>query len=118
MLWCLSTVSAQPISEKVVDALKKNDHEALVACFHTMAGLQIPGYNGNFSKSQASVILKKFLSEQPVTAVTISRTGENSDGSNYAMGELVSGGKKYRLYFVTREMEGKERILVLKITGM
>jgi len=118
LLCCSGAATGQTINEKVVDALEKNDHEALVSCFHAMADLQIPGYNGNFSKSQASVIMKKFLSEQPVASVTISKTGDNSDGSSYAMGELVSGGKKYRLYFVTKETEGVERVLVLKITGI
>jgi len=116
-LFCFSsTVTAQTINERVVAALEKNDPGAVVSCLHSMVNLQIPGYSGSFSQSQASVIMKKFLADLPVSSVSISKDGDNSDGSKYALGELVSGGKKYRLYFVTRETEGRERVMVLKIT--
>lgn len=119
VLLCYSgRMAAQPISERVVNALEKSNHGALAATFHTMIDLQLPGYNGNFSQSQASVILKKFLSDHPVSSVSISRNGVNSDGSKYSIGELVSAGKRYRLYFVTRENAGQERVMVFKITDI
>ncbi|MBE0647260.1 MAG: DUF4783 domain-containing protein, partial [Bacteroidales bacterium] len=113
LLFCFPTTgSAQSINEQVVASLEKNDHQTLVSCFHSMIDLQIPGYSGNFSRSQSSVIMKKFLAEHPVVSAKISKTGDNSDGSSYAMGEMVSGAKKYRLYVVTRKMEGVEKVLV------
>ena len=112
-----SEVKSQPINQRVVDAMAKNDHEALVSCLNPMVDLQIPGYSGNFSQSQASVILKKFLAGHRIDSVILTKEGTNSDGSRYALGDLITGGKKYRLYFVTRNTDGKERVLVLKITA-
>lgn len=111
-------MAGQTIKDQVVGALEKNDPKALVACFHSMVDLQIPGYSGSFSQNQASVIMKKFLADHPVVSVSIARSGNNSDGSKFSLGELVSSGRKYRLHFVTRETEGSERVLVLKITAM
>lgn len=119
LLTCFSVgVAGQNDNEKVISALKTNDPVALVACFHTMVDLQIPGYRGSFSQNQASVILKKFLADHRINSAGITREGTNSDGSKYALGELVTGGKKYRLYFVTRETAGKQRVLVFKITAV
>lgn len=115
---CFTTVTAQTFNERVVAALEKNDHGTLVSCFHSLVDLQIPGYTGSFSQSQSSVILKKFLSDHPVAGVEISKSGDTSDGGNFSMGELVSAGKKYRLYIVSRETEGKQRVFVLKITAI
>ncbi|MFH1296333.1 MAG: DUF4783 domain-containing protein [Bacteroidota bacterium] len=115
LLCCSGRIAGQTVKEQVVTALKKNDHVALVACFHTMVDLQIPDYSGNFSQAQASVILKKFFSDHPVGSVSITREGDNSDGSRYALGELVTGGKRYRLYFVTKESEGKPKVFLLQV---
>ncbi|MBL7138524.1 MAG: DUF4783 domain-containing protein [Bacteroidales bacterium] len=112
---CSGRVAGQTINEQVVSALEKNDHGVLVSCFHTMVYLQIPGYSGNFSQSQASVIVKRFLADHPVGSVSIAREGDRTDGSRYALGELVTGGKKYRLYFVTREAEGKQKVFLFQI---
>ena len=118
MTCCNLGVSGQTDSKQVISALKKNDHIALVSCFHTMVDLHIPGYRGSFSHNQASVILKKFFTDNRVTSVSLTREGDNSDGSRYALGELVTDGKKYRLYFVTRETDGKQKVLVFKITEL
>lgn len=115
LLFGSGRVMSQPLSDRVVKALEKSDHGVLAATFHTMVDLQIPGYSGNFSQSQASVILQRFFSDHPVASVRITRNGDNSDGSSYAIGELVSSGKKYRLYFVTREISGEEKVMVFKV---
>ncbi|NQV02310.1 MAG: DUF4783 domain-containing protein [Bacteroidia bacterium] len=118
LVCCSLSATGQTDNELVISALKKNDPVALVSCFHTMVDLQIPGFSGSFSKNQASVIVKKFLADQPVGSVSITREDNNSDGSKYVLGELAMGGKKYRLYFVTRETGGKQRVLVFKITEL
>jgi len=110
-------ITGQTINERVVSSLERNDHVSLVECFHSMTDLQIPGYSGSFSQSQASVIMKKFLTDHPVASISLTRNGNNSDGSKFALGELVSGGRKYRLHFVTREIDGKQKVMVLKITS-
>lgn len=115
LFFCAVRVMSQPLSDRVVKALEKSDHSALAATFHKKIDLQIPGYSGNFSQSQASVILQRFFSDHPVTSVRITRNGENSDGSSYAIGELVSSGKKYRLYYVTRDISGEEKVMVFKV---
>ncbi|TSA28403.1 MAG: DUF4783 domain-containing protein [Bacteroidetes bacterium] len=116
ILLCWSAgAKGQSVCDRVVSALQKNNAVALTECLHTMVDLQIPGYNGNFSQSQASVILKKFLSEHPVSSVVITREGDTSDGSRYALGELVFGGKKHRFYVVTKETEGVWKVFLLQV---
>lgn len=110
------SLEAQSVADRVTAALEKSDPGTLAACFHTMVDLQIQGSTGSFSQNQASVILKKFLTEHPVASVTLTKEGANSDGSNYALGELVSAGKKFRLYFVTREVAGTEKVMVFRVT--
>jgi len=112
----VSRLAAQPANEQVVNALKKNDIQALIGTLHSMVDLQIPGYNGNYSLNQASMILKKYFDGFTVSTVEISKEGTNSDGSAYSIGELVSGVKKYRLYFVTRETGGSRKVHLFQLS--
>ena len=109
-------VAAQPVNEQVVNALEKNDIPALIGTFHTMVDLQIPGYHGNYSHNQARMIMKKYFSDHTVTSVSISKEGTNSDGSIYSLGELISGQKKLRLYYVTRESGGLRKVHLFQLS--
>ena len=109
-------LSAQTITDQMVAALAKNDIPALLSDFHSMVDLQIPGYNGNYSYNQASMILKKFFKEHPVTSVKITKEGTNSDDSSYSLGKLETGTKTYRLYFVTRKEQNKNNVFLFQLT--
>lgn len=105
----------QTANDRILSALRQNDHSVISGYLHSLVDLQVPGYNGNFSQSQASFIVKQFLSETPVSSVILTREDINSDGSRYTLGELVAGGKRYRLYFVTRETEGKWKVFLFHL---
>ncbi len=107
---------AQTVNDQIVTALAKNNISALLSGFHSMVDLQIPGYSGNYSHNQASMILKKFFKEHPVASVKITKEGTNSDDSSYSLGKLESGTKTYRLYFVTRKEREQNKVFLFQLT--
>jgi len=109
---------AQTVSEQVVAALEQTNIGALLIHFHTMVDLQIPGTDGDFSNTQTAMVLKKFFDDHPVSSVKITKEGMNSDNSVYSMGELVSGVRKYRIYFVMREVDGKQKVHLFQLTEL
>jgi hypothetical protein len=111
-----ANVWSQSVSELVVSALGRNDISSLVRHFHSIVDIQIPGTVGDFSDTQAMMVLRNFFSLHPVKSVKITKEGTLSDGSIYALGELLSGSRKYRLYFVLRETGGTRKVHVFQLT--
>jgi hypothetical protein len=91
------------------DAIKVSNH------FSTMVDLILPGYNDTYAKRQAGQILKEFFFQNPVKSFKITKQGSSENGSHYAIGELLSGNKTYRVYFLLQPSGGQNLIQQLKI---
>ncbi len=91
------------------DAIKVSNH------FSTMVDLILPGYNDTYAKKQAGQILKEFFYQNPVKSFRVTKQGSSENGSHYAIGELQSGGKTYRVYFLLQASGGQNLIQQLKI---
>jgi len=83
--------------------------------FNTMVDLILPGYNDTYAKSQAGQILKEFFYQNPVKSFKVTKQGSSANGSQYAIGELLSGKKEYRVYFLIQAVNGQNLIQQLKI---
>jgi hypothetical protein len=114
---CLSAFSMGPeeTAKQVAAALKSGNAAAVSNHFGTMVSLSVPGFDETYSKTQAGQILKDFFSRTPVTAFKVTRQGSSEDGSHYSIGELQSGQKKYRVYYLIRQVSGKPVVQQLQI---
>jgi len=83
--------------------------------FNIMVDLKIPGYSGQYSNNQAGMILKKFFKEHSVSNVNITKEGFTDDGSIYSLGDMTAGGTAYRLYLVSREINGIRKIQLFHV---
>jgi len=83
--------------------------------FNTMVDMILPGYNDTYAKSQAAQILKEFFSQNPVKRFKVTKQGSSANGSQYAIGEYLSGNKEYRVYFLIQSVNGQNLIQQLKI---
>jgi hypothetical protein len=104
------------VQQAIVAGLKENRGEEITKHLNTLTDFDIPGNRGTFSKSQGGRLLQEFLQKNPVKACNVTNTGNSADGGEYTIGDLVAGGKNYRLYFVLKNVEGKWLIHIFKIT--
>jgi len=83
--------------------------------FNTMVDLSLPGYEDTYSKTQAGQILKDFFAQNPVQKFKITKQGASEDGSQYAIGELETSKKNYRVYFLIKAVGGNNLVHQLQI---
>ncbi|MEI6888029.1 MAG: DUF4783 domain-containing protein [Bacteroidales bacterium] len=111
----LNSFSQADPSGDVIEKIRKGNPVELGTWLNEMVDLNIPGFKELYSKTQAARIIKDFFSDKPVSMVSVSKEGTASDGSNYTMGSITAGGKKFSLYFLTRKNNGEYRICQLQI---
>lgn len=102
-------------AKQVVTAIREGNAVHVSNHFSNMVGLTLPGYDDTYSKSQAGQILKDFFSRNPVKGFQVTRQGASEDGSHYSIGELKSGAKTYRVYFLIRKIDGRAVVQQLQI---
>jgi hypothetical protein len=102
-------------AKQVVTAIRAGNAEHVAKHFSNMVGLTLPGFDDTYSKSQAGQILKDFFSRNPVKDFRVTRQGASEDGSHYSIGELKSGAKTYRVYFLIRKIDGRTVVQQLQI---
>ncbi|MEZ5083371.1 MAG: DUF4783 domain-containing protein [Bacteroidales bacterium] len=96
------------ISNTVTAALKSADASKLAINFNSTIDLQVDKTDGSFSKKQAEIIISEFFKKSPVKSYTSNHMGSSDDGSNYIIGTYTStNGKKYRVYVLLKNRDGK-----------
>src|SRR5512138_859583 len=105
----------QAALKAVTKAIGSGSAAQVAEYFSRMADLDVPGYNGTYSKAQAGKILSDFFSAHKVNEFSVTKQDETGDGGTYTIGVLKCGAKKYRVYFIMKEESGKAVIPVFKI---
>jgi len=88
------------VFDDIGSAIKSGSSEGVAKYFSSMVDLTILDKEGNYSKQQATQILKDFFSKNPVKDFRIIHRGEAKDGSKYAIGTLTSSSGVFRVYFL------------------
>ncbi len=92
-------------------ALKAGNISKLVSYLSDPVDLTLPDADDSFSKAQATVILKKFFSQNKVKAYSQKKSGKSVDGSVFTIGSYEAvNGKKFRSYFLIKNQGGKNLI--------
>ncbi len=107
--------AADDPDKMIVDALSAGNAKDLSLYFNDMIDLGIAGTEGTYSKVQATRILEDFFSKNAIQSVKINRKGNSADGSVFSLGEMQAGGKHYRLYYLLKNVNGKDLIHLFQI---
>ncbi len=89
------TPNINPMDD-VVDALKKGNVTAIATYFDDMVEIALPDKSDSYNKSQATVVLKDFFTNNPVKNFVIEHKGNNG-GSEFCIGTLQTQKNNYRL---------------------
>ena len=87
--------------EQCIKALKNNDVDAMVKSFSDPVEITLPDSENSYSKTQAAMVLRKFMNENKVKTFTVKQSGKSTGGSEFIIGEMLStNGKKFQVYFL------------------
>ncbi len=108
------TTSAIEIPSGIQVAFSKGDASALSSYFSSTLELTLYDKEEIYSNTQAGIILRKFFSDNPPSQFKIIHQG-GKENSKYAIGNLTSGTKSFRVTFLLKTEENKVLIHQLRI---
>jgi len=103
--------------DEVVTALKNNNASQVATYFDNTVDITLPEKSNSYSKSQAEVILRDFLSNNPIKSIEIIHKGENN-GSQYCIGKLVTKSKVYRTTIYMKHKGDKQFLQEIRFENM
>ncbi|MBN1339191.1 MAG: DUF4783 domain-containing protein [Bacteroidales bacterium] len=111
-VWFFTPCIAQTedLSGDILKALSKGNASLLAAGFNATIGLEMPGNEGTFSKSQAEGIMGDFFRKNPPLSAEFIHEGSSEGGSQYLIGNYISSGQKFRFYILLKNISGKHLI--------
>lgn len=89
--------------DEVIVAIKNANAKEVSKYFNNNVELTVLNSEGVYSKPQAEIIVKNFLTANPPKSVTIQHKGSSSQGSKYAIATYESAQGKFRLYIFMKE---------------
>jgi hypothetical protein len=109
-------ISKAGIFEDIMAALKSGNAKEVARYFNSSVELTVPGSDGVvYSKTQAELILKDYLSKNKASAVKIIHRGSSAVGSQFAIGSFETESGNYRIYIFIKETGGTSSIHELSI---
>jgi pyridoxal/pyridoxine/pyridoxamine kinase len=100
--------------DEVVTAIKSANSAGVAKYFNSNVELTILTSEGVYSKQQAEIIVKNFLTSNPPKNVVIQHKGSSAQGSKYAIANYECAQGKYRVYIFMKESAGKMLIHELR----
>ncbi len=93
--------------EDVVAGLKNGNAAQIAGYFDNTVDITLPQKSNSYSKSQAEVILRDFLSNNPVKSFEVLHKGDNG-GSQYLIGKLITKSITYRTTIFMKQKGDKQ----------
>lgn len=84
--------------DDIVNALKAANAKEVVRFFNTNVDLTINNSEGVYSKQQAEMMIKNFLSQNAPKNVTVQHKGASAQGAKYAIINYETEQGKLRIY--------------------
>lgn len=93
----------EDINKQVVAAISSGKANDIKNYFNSMVDLTIGKNENTCSRNQAGRIIKDFFDHNPVKSFKVIKQGSSNDGSQYTVGELHSGEKVFRVYYLIKK---------------
>lgn len=99
----------------VADAIAAGDFNKLATYFDAAVDLTLPQNSGNFSKKQATVILKRFFENNPPAEFIIQHEGLTNNDAVHLIGSYKSTNEKtFRTLILIKKLNDKHLIRQLQ----
>ncbi len=106
---------ALDIYDDIANSIRSGDPKQIAFYFSNTVDLTILNQEEVYSKAQAELIVKDFLTKNSPKTFTILHKGSSKEGTLYAIGNLVSlNGKTFRTSFFVKMTSGKYMIQELR----
>lgn len=108
MLAAAHTMQATPsVMNGVRDAIRAGNSRELTRHFNDMVELTILDKSGNYTKEQATFVLREFFEKHPPSSFSFIHQGASGDGTQYAIGRYAYGsGSSYRIFMLVKKGDG------------
>jgi hypothetical protein len=93
----------EDINKQVVAAILSGNAGELEKYFNSMIDLTVGKNEDTYSRNQAGRIIKDFFDHNPVKSFKVNKQGTSNDGSQYSVGELHSGDKVFRVFYLIKK---------------
>ncbi len=111
----LSLVVVADTFDDVVNMLKAQQAKEIAKMFNQNVEMTINDNEGVYSKQQAEIMLKNFLSQNQAKAVSIQHRGSSGQGAKYVIAIYETNLSKFRIYIFMKESGGTSLIHELRI---
>ena len=99
----------------VESAFKSGNAKDLVSIGKEKILINVDGTEGVYSKSQATLVLKKFFTKYPAKSFSYIHKGKGSSEGSFAIGTYTSGSSEFRVTVHFKKIKGNFKIESLAI---
>ena len=99
----------------VRDAIKAGSSRELTRNFNDMVELNIEGKTGNYTKEQATFVLKEFFDKYPPSDFLYIHQGASEDGTQYAIGRYSHDSGSFRVFMLVKKVNNEFKVKLLNI---
>lgn len=100
--------------DPVVDAIRAGSSSDLAEYFESSISLNIDGQQGDYSKSQAEIVLKDFFKKNPPLGFSIVFKSETNSSLSSYIGEYKSSQNQFRVLIKISQQGANSRIYSLE----
>ncbi len=106
----IAAIVQEDITANIAAAISAGDSKKLASYFNSSIDLTVPGYDGTYSKSQSEMIVKDFFAKYPPVSFKINQQGSSNEGSQFAVGTLMTKSVTFRTYFLIKKINNSPLI--------
>jgi hypothetical protein len=107
--------TVQESREQSVKALQSNDLDKFIASFSNPIDINLLNEENSYSKTQAALVMRKFLQENKIKSFKVKQSGKSTGGSEFIIGDVESlNGKKFQVYFLFAMINGKAYLQLIE----
>jgi hypothetical protein len=115
VLFPLYALLAQADPGAITDAMKRGNAADLGRYFDERVEISILNKDDVYTKEQAVKVMQQFFANNPASSFTTVHKGTSSNkDSHYCIGNLVAGGKTFRVYIYMKNAGSKQVIQELR----
>lgn len=115
LLFPLASLAFGP-GDDIIKAFQSGNATNIAKFFDTNIDLQILSKDSTYSKSQAEQLLKSFFSNNSVSSFKVlHKVNSANDSSESIVGQMMSGGKSYRVHILIGKSGASKVIQELSI---
>jgi hypothetical protein len=113
----LGLAQTNPTLLQIAEAFKSGDAEKVAVFFNTQVELNFDDEKANYSKNQAEVLLKEFLTKNKPTSFEYVHQGTAKEGRLYAIAKYKTQKLSFNVYILLKQVSGSYKIDTLDFSN-